>query len=1088
MPRYQILLASLLLAALFASPAFAASEAVLGARYPALSPGGETVVFAYWGDLWSAPVDGSEAARRLTDHLAFDQNPRFSPDGESIAFEAGREGSSDVWVMPAEGGVPRRVTGFSGGDTLMNWSPDGRRIVFTSKRELWATNLMHIDVAGKEPPVQVTYRDHYSIADAVMLPDGGFIVSRGSGRWWRKHYRGTSQQELWRIHPDGTHEQLTDHPGYDRWPMLGADGNTVYYVTDLDGIPNIWSMNLEEDLLLQVTHHTYDGVQFPSIDPTGKYITYEFAGDLYILSLYGNALPRKLSITVNTEPKSNLITKKTFRNDADEYAVSPHGKYVVVAVDGDLWAVRDPKAYKDDEKPDQDLAKALRLTASDGSRERNPAFCGDNRRIAYASDEDGDYEIYLMDLSDLSVTQVTNDDVDNLVPKFDPADENGLFYYTGSRQLMRHDLASGESKLVHEASYRHGFGYRGYSISPDGRWIAVDLELPDWSTDLFIIDVEGEQEPVNITRHPDYEGSPRWSADGRRLCYMAIRRDRSGIYVVDLDPEAEEYDMTFLFDDDLPGDDEEDEADEEAGDGDEEENGDDENGDDDEEAKDEEKDDDEDDDEDKVEVVIDFEDIHLRARRVSTQDNAGSPMLSADGEWAIYTTDPDNHGTETWAVKAEGGSAKKLKDGYLSSRQWADKGKRIYFRDGGTVRYLKFSNGSAKGTETIDASGEYWLDQRLRWRQMFREGWRTLGERFYDENMHGTDWDAMYDKYAPFIDHIGTPEEFGLVFSELLGELNGSHLGISMREQSFSGSGIETGHLGLEFDETFKGPGLLISHVTYQGPADRPGVGLSAGMVVEKIDGAPVQSGMRWLDELNDKAGELVTLTVRDAADEEETREVVMKATSFGGYQSLLYREWEIMNEELVDELSGGRIGYIHIRGMSGTELRKFEREFHSELFDRDALIVDVRFNPGGMIHEPLLDLLDRNVFGWAHDRGGEMIQQPGRVFKKPKALLINARSGSDAEIFPAGWRILGLGPVIGIDTAGAVIGTTGFTLIDGSYVRLPVNGWYELDGRNLELSGTPPDIYIDVHPDELRAGKDVQLERAVETLLLQLD
>jgi tricorn protease len=218
-----------------------------------------------------------------------------------------------------------------------------------------------------------------------------------------------------------------------------------------------------------------------------------------------------------------------------------------------------------------------------------------------------------------------------------------------------------------------------------------------------------------------------------------------------------------------------------------------------------------------------------------------------------------------------------------------------------------------------------------------------------------------------------------------------------------------------------------------------------------------------------------------------ETLACVLQPITFDSYRKLLYREWEIVNENMVDELSDGRIGYIHIQGMSRRELRKFEREFLSEFFDKDALIVDVRFNPGGFIHEDLFNILDRNPFGFAGYRDAPRVMQPSHAFLKPKALLINARSGSDAEIFPAGWRALGLGPVIGIDTAGAVIGTSGFRLVDGTWVRLPIEGWYELDGRNLEASGTPPDIYVDVKPGELRMGVDAQLAKAVEVLMAEL-
>jgi Tol biopolymer transport system component len=589
-------------------------------------------------------------------------------------------------------------------------------------------------------------------------------------------------------------------------------------VSDEDGIDNIWSLELETGEKKQLTHYRVDGVQWPAIASQGEYIVVEFNGGLNILPL-DKGQARTLTLTVSSEVKENTVLKHSFADDADEYCVSPHGKYAVIVHAGDLWAVKDPESYDEDEKPDQDLAKAWRLTASDGSRERQPAFAPDNRQLAYASDADGDYEIYVMDLDDMSIRQVTDNDVDDLSPAFSPADSNVLFYYTGNSQLARHELESGKTNVVAEGRLRSAFGYYGYSVSPDGAWVVYAEELQDWSAEVYIVDSNGKTEPVNITRHPGWDDSPRWSADGRRLIFRGRRDDESSIYAVDLMPEPATYDMTFLFEDDRPGfekkkhkngknpeDDEGEENDEENGDGD------DENGDD--------NDDDADDnDDDKaVKVEIDFTDIHLRARRVTDQDDARNAVISDDGEWVVYGCDPDGAGREVWSVKAEGGDAGKLFDGDWDQPAFAAKGKRVYYRDGGAVKYFKFSGGKDKGRETIHANGEFWLDQRERWRQMYREGWRTLRERFYDPALHGTDWDAHYEKYQSCVEALGTPEEFGLMFEELLGELNASHLAIYMAESSYEGEGVTTGHLGLEFDQDYAGPGLKVKHVTYQGP------------------------------------------------------------------------------------------------------------------------------------------------------------------------------------------------------------------------------------------------------------------------------
>lgn len=1078
----------LLILALTISSADAPNDTVLGARFPALSPDGATVAFEYWGDIWTVPADGSAPARRLTDHLAWDSGPRFSPDGKTIAFNSTRSGNDEIWLVPAEGGVARQLTDF-GGDSLCDWTPDGKEVVFESGRGLWSSDLYRVAVDGAKPAQQITRLDHFNSVDGLRLPDGGWLYARGSGAWWRKGYHGTSQYDLWRIYPDGHHEQLTTTDCNELWPMLSADGKTAYYVCSSSGIDNIYALDLKTRQSKQLTHHQTDGVQFPSIAPGGDTIVYESDGKLYSIKTGGGS-PRQLKISVAAEGKANWTSRNNFANAAESYAVSPNGKYAAFIVAGDLWAIKDPKGYKEEDKPDQDLARALRLTQSDGARERMPAFARDNRRIAYVSDADGDYEVYVVDLADMSVKQVTDNDVDDLSPQFDPSDGDVIFYYSGNRQLMRKDLRTNEAAKVAEGRFRGAFGHLGFAVSPDGKWVSYTDELDDWSNEVYLVDSLGKAKPVNISRHPEWDGASAWSGDGKRLIFRS-GRDNGGIYAIELNPEAKKYDFEFLYPDDKPKPAEKkeeapkDQPKPAVPDKQQQANG-----------KPGEKQNSAKPPEPKKEepkpnppaVVIDFKDLYLRARRVTTQGSVDNSVVSPDSKWVVYQCNPGS-GTAIWAVKTDGSGAHQVQGGGWTDPVFADQGRRIYYRDGGTLRYMKFNDGNSQGVETIDARGDYEVDKRVRWHQMYSEGWRTLREQFYDPAMHGADWDAVYRKYQPLIDAAGTPEEFGLIFTELLGELNASHLGISMAESSFNTAHKATCHLGLEFDPAYSGTGLKVSHVTWRGPADQPGVDIKPGDVLRSIEGQEVGGGVDWIKLLDDRQDRPTRLRFdpRPDAKEGKQREVVIKPWTYGAYQDALYREWEKANEDTVSRLSGGRIGYIHIRSMSHGELAKFEREFYSDCLDKDALIVDVRFNPGGFIHEELFNDLSRNPFGFANHRDSEPALQPARAFAKPKALMINARCGSDSEIFPAGWRALKLGPIVGIATAGAVIGTSGFDLMDGTYVRLPLEGWWDIDMRKLENSGTPPDIVVDVTPDELAAGKDAQLEKTVAVLLEEL-
>lgn len=1111
-----------------------------GARYPALSPDGSLVIFEYWGDLWSAPVSDSysatlEPARRLTDHQAFDQLPKVSPDGRWIAFSSDRSGNNDIWVMPVEGGQARQITTYSGGETLCNWTPDGH-LVYSTRRGLWADDLfvidpLHPEQLGEPLPRQLTMLDHYSNQQGLALPDGGWLFARGGGRWWRHGYHGTSQTDLWRMDSAGHSTRLTSYDGMDEWPMLTPDGLICFYVNDESGCENIWALNLSNGARLQLTKYDHDGVQWPSISADGKWIAYEFDGRLYRVSTNGGE-PQTLAIRMAAETKDNWNLKVSFSNQADEFAAAPNGRFAVLGYQGDIWGIKDPKQYKaDSDKPDQDVSLAWRLSASDGARERGLALAPDGRHLAYSCDEDGDYDIYVMDLLDQSVVKVADTDVDDLQPEFSPADSNVLFYYSGNRRLVRRLLKEQTENTVVEGKFRVAFGYSGFEVSPDGRWVAYSEEQSNWNGDIFIAPADGSTAPVNITRHPDEDSRPSWSPDGRRLSYFSSRGDETNLYVVDLNPEPDRFDTDFLKPEDLADGKDKDSKDKDnkaeggkdkpgissdsqsgtaeppKGVGAEAETK--------PEAKAEDKQDKPKDDK-KVEVKIDFRDIHLRARRISQHRNPSRSLFGADGNFIYYAATNDDRNTAVYSVNIETGEAAKLMDGDWNQPQLVDKGSRIWFAQGGALKYLKVDGGSGRGVESVAAHGDFWLDKRARFNQMYREAWRTMREQFYDPKLHGADWNAVYDKYRPLIDAAATPEEFGLVFSEVLGELNASHLGISMSSSSYSGPGHSTGHLGLEFDPAWHGPGLKVSHITYQGPADEPGIDIQPGDVLLKVEGQQVNPGLVWEPLLLDKSGQPVTLSFAPrgadssggavpegataAADDarasllpapsldaDGNRTVVLKCWSYDAYREALYREWEISNEQRVAQLSGGRIGYIHIRGMNGGELAKFKREFYSEVFDKAAVIVDVRFNPGGFIHEDLFEILDRNPFGYVQQRDNRQLLQPSGYFGKPLALLINAGSGSDAEIFPTGWRNLKLGPIVGIDTAGAVIGTTSFSLVDGTTVRLPIEGWFDLDQRNLERGGTKPDIYVDVDPNELEAGKDAQLEAAVNALLPQL-
>jgi tricorn protease len=484
------------------------------------------------------------------------------------------------------------------------------------------------------------------------------------------------------------------------------------------------------------------------------------------------------------------------------------------------------------------------------------------------------------------------------------------------------------------------------------------------------------------------------------------------------------------------------------------------------------------------EVKIDFTDIHKRIRRLTaTVFNEGSFAVSPDSKTVVFVATPVDQ-PEIWSVPLEGGSLTRLASGVSASQlQFSPDGNRIYFLStGGTIRYLTRPAGSLG---SINFTARLTVDRVVELQHMFDEGWRLLREQFYDEKMHGVDWDAMREKYRLLIEHVAAKEDFYALVSMMLGELNASHLGIG----GPTVSGPETAYLGVWFDPEHRGPGVKISAVLKNSPADRDESRLNVGEFILAIDGVEVSNNEQIWDALADKAGRVVELLVNDKPTKEGARTVKINPINRGQWSNLLYEDWVDKRKRMVDEWSNGRIGYIHIQAMSQSELRKFEREFYAEVVGKkEALIIDVRFNGGGRIHDELLSILKRRLYALEQYRGTPPFTQPFQVWQKPTVVLINEFSASDAEIFPKAFRDLGLGKLVGVPTYGGVIGTYNVTLIDGTtFFRVPVTGWRTLDGVNLENYGVKPDILVEHSPEDNSNENDLQLKMAVELLLKEL-
>jgi tricorn protease len=1051
---------SFLAVLLLAVPAWtaAAQEPIRMARTPDVSPDGKLVAFSYLGDIWVVETIGG-TARPVTVHRAHDVNPVFSPDGRSIAFSSNRHGSYNVYVIPVQSGKPRRLTFDSANDLVCGWAPDGKSILFASTRSTAFPSGFELYTV----PVEGGMARRVSAAEGregVFSPTGDRIAYvRGPGSWYRKGYRGSANDDLWVCNADGTNNrQLTAFNGQDNSPMWSADGQTIYYVSEVHGTPaNIVAQpasavpnSPEATKPRQLTFHKDDGVRKARISANGQWIVYECGADLWIVSTQARSAsegtlsaPRKLAIEVHTDDKSNTERVETFTAGAREFALSTDEKHVIFSVHGELFM-----------QPVAPGAKATRLTQTTAYN-HGVAWAPDGSKIVFISDRDGHDNLYLLEANDpehpkfieahqFKSKKLTDTRAAESAVSFSPDGKRVTFLREGKLWGMNPD-GSDTKAIVKETRVID------YEWSPDGKWLVYSRLDGSFASELYIIPSTGataENPARNVTRYATQNLGVTWSANGKKIAFISERRGGPSLYAISLQKPA------------APG--------------------------------------------APASSDIDWEDIHRRIEHpvpLSIREGAISP----DGTKLAFAGGAN--GEDLWLATTSGDVLTRVTTGNLrpTAIQWSKKNSDlVYFRSArGQLHMARPGMASLEarlnptpgttrtpGSEApvVPFSVKMTIKADEEFAEMFEQSWRSLSENFYDAKFHGSDWDAVRAKYKPLVQHIALKEDLYALLYLMMGELNASHLGITGQ---ISVPEEQTADLGLIFDESYRGKGLKIAEVLKRGPADKRGLNLKAGEFVVAIDGTEITPATDLSKLLNAKENESVVLQVTtnpeaDPKDPKARRRVEVQATSRRVVSQLMYDRWVANNAKRVDELSKGKLGYIHIPSMDEPGLDAFMRSLYSDNFDKDAIVLDVRYNGGGFTHDQVLNYLGGRQHTFFRQRdGGEglVLRASDRKWAKPLVLLINNRSYSDAEIFPSAFRTLGLGKLVGQPTGGFVIGTSSVNLIDGSTFRIPRIGVYTTKGVNMEKEGVSPDVLVLPHPDQLAKGIDVQLDKAVEVL-----
>ena len=1049
--KYRLLILLILAVMVFAVQAATADE-VLYARYPALSPDGQTIAFTYQGDIWMVPVDGGQA-RRLTVHEAEDIRPQFSPDGKWVLFSSRRFNNYDVFVIPSQGGTARQLTFHSADDYASGWFPGSDSVVFTSSREGWR-DIYKISIDGGMPiglinsPAEQEYGGRIS-------PDGRYLLfNTGSGlsRWWRRDLRSTGNADIYlqdRTAKDFSAVRLADYVNHDIWPVLNQQAGEVYFVSCRGDWAQVWKVPAAGGEAVQMTNFGGDGVQWLNSNPQGTKLVFEQGFHVWTLDP-SQGQPKQVPITISSDERDNLVEKKVFEKDVDWFALSPDGKKIATVIHGEIFVL-----------PSEEPKEGKRVTFTP-ARERNPVWGPDSKTIYYASDRNGNYDIFSADVT-TGVEKQLSDSPDNEVKPVVSPDGRYLAYYSGLHQIMRYDLESGKGTvwvnggffdLAVEPTTEYGW-------SPDSKWLTFSMASLTGGLDINVVDFNGEIHNISLLNGASYR--PRFSQDGKVVYFSKWTRDNLATYKVDLVHKPVEFvEAAFdsLFVDGT-------------------------------ESKDDKKDSKKADkkEEKKIpSVTIDFDRIALRRSPAFSLDSRSEyPVLNDDGSKyyfvALVLGKP-----EIWSVNTKDDPDLKQLTHSGKSKMYlrlSPDGKNLYYLEDGVINRIPVDGGSSKALRFKAAMD---VDLYANNMQKYNETWQMLNTYFYDSTFRGVDWKAVREKYEPIIGHIRTKEEFRNLEMELMGELMASHIYIYPREERPVAT-VVTGETGIDLDYgAIESSGAYrIRNVLPESPAELAGI--RAGQYITAINGETLTPQANVYELLAGSIDKRLVLAMSEKPGG-EGKDIEVKPVSLSKADKERYIEWVSANRRMVDSLSKGRLAYLHIPAMNAPSQKVFEEELTAIAEPKEALVLDIRNNGGGWIAVNLLGELVKSPYIMRAFRGQEPVSENklrSVALEKPIILLINNYSGSNSEIFAEGFRKLGLGKIVGTPTGGGVIGTAQYALIDGTVVRRPSTGAFTTEMEDTEEVPRQPDILVELLPNDYLNGRDPQLVKAVQELLSQM-
>ena len=1088
------LVSSLLLAAAAVS---ATAATPLWLRDVKISPDGKSIAFTYKGDIFTVPASGGEA-KRLTTAESYESVPVWSPDGKSIAFASDRNGGQDIFIMDAKGGPATQLTFNSVSEIPQGFTPDGKFVVYSATIQAPAASLVYpssrmgqlykVPAEGGRPQ-QILGTPALNIS---YLPDGNSFLyqdDKGTENEWRKHHTSSVTRDIWRYDAKtGRHTNLTSRGGEDRNPVIGGDGETVYFLSERNGGSfNVYSFPLSDPSKVSaVTKFTTHPVRFLSRGADGT-LAFTYNGEIYTVSDKGGK-PAKVAIDIVTDNVEQVMRRKV--GSASEAAVSPNGKQVAFVSHGDIFvtSVEYPSTRQITKTP---------------QGEGHPSWGADNRTLYYTSDRDGHKNIYRATINRKDDPNFSNatlieetpvfpakDNVDRQDPIISPNGELMAFIQDGNKIAVMNLKTRKTRLLTNGETYTARDGGITLDWSPDSEWLAatIDVHQRDPYYDIAIINAT-TGELTNITNDAYMNSNPRWVMNGNAIIYTS---DRFGMKnhaswgatndVLMVFTNRDAYDRYRLSDEDFAllkeveksqkagrqsASKDDKKKDKKKGDK--------------KDSKKDSKDAKKEDAKPSDAVKVELDGIQDRIVRLTPfSSSLGDSYVDNDGENLYFMSRVDN-GYDLWKKSLRKGDValfKKMGAGGVSFQPDAS-GKNL-FLFGSSLRKMSLPGGNISSI-SFNATQE--IDPVKEREYMYEFIVDQEAKRFLVKDMFGVDWKGYTDNYRKFLPHINNNYDFSELASELLGELNVSHTGSGYRA---GGSQEPTASLGLLYDLTYTGKGLKVSEILKRGPFDRASTRMTPGAVITAIDGTSLNDETDPLASLNSRV-RTKTLVAFTLPSGEKVEEVILP-TNNGSYNAMLYDRWLERNRHIVDSISGGRLGYVHLESMDDASYRSIYADVLGKYADREGIIIDTRFNGGGRLHEDIEVHFSGKKYLTQEIRGVKSGEMPSKRWLRPSIMITGEANYSNAHGTPWMYKHNKLGKIVGMPVPGTMSSVNWVTLQDPSlYFGIPVVGFRTAEGNFLENTQLEPDVKVANDPAKIVKGIDDQLITAVKTLLNDL-